>query len=296
MYLLSMETVLSLISVGVTSPTPCDGTMFLTKKLFANTSLIFSNYDYKLAIGFEDFFFEWKSNLKDYTAKIDFDYFLNDRNTITFGLSSTFHIIDPGRVSLKDETQDESVQITKAHSLDHAIYISNDQRINEKISLQYGGRLSIFQNIGTGVSYTFDEQFERTDSTFHGRGDIYNTYVRFEPRASAKYQLNATSSVKLSYARNTQYLQLASNSVSGTPLDVWFPSSPNIKPQISDQVSAGYFRNFLGNELETSIEVFYKNLQNQVDFCRSCGATLERGIRRRTTRRTCLGLWSRVTH
>lgn len=235
-------------------------------KLFANTSLIYSKYNYNLSFGSRDFFFEWTSSLQDYTAKIDFDLFLNERNTLTFGVSSTYHFIRPGKVFLKSNQENGSVSIAKNRSLDHAIYVSNQQIISDRFQIKYGARLSAFQNIGAGVSYRFDENFTRTDSIAYKNGEIFNTYVRLEPRASATYKLNGKSSVKASYARTAQYLQLASNSVSGTPLDIWFPASPNVKPQLADQVSGGYFRNFLGNQIETSVEVFYKWLHSQIDF------------------------------
>ncbi len=235
-------------------------------KLFANTSLVYSNYDYRLAIGFEDFAFDWESNLQDYAAKIDFDYFLNDRNTVTFGASTTFHLIDPGKVTLKTAGEEGTGRLSKNRALDHAIYLSNEQILTDQWTISYGGRLGIFQNIGKGVSYRFNEQFERTDSIGYRSGDIFNTYVRFEPRFTATYRLNRRSSIKASYARTTQFMHLASNSISGTPLDIWFPSSPNVEPQIADQVSGGYFLNLFGNRLETSVEVFYKQMNRQIDF------------------------------
>lgn len=235
-------------------------------KLFANTSLIYSKYDYNLSFGSRDFFFEWTSSLQDYTAKVDFDWFLNERNTVNFGISSTYHFIRPGKVFLKSNQENGSVSLAQNRSLDHAIYISNQQVISDRFQIKYGARVSAFQNIGRGVSYRFDDNFARTDSIAYKNGEIYNTYIRFEPRLSTVYQLTPTSSLKASYARTAQYLQLASNSVAGTPLDIWFPASPNVKPQLSDQVSGGYFRNFFGNEIETSVEVFYKWLHSQIDF------------------------------
>ena len=237
-----------------------------SSKLFANTSLIYSKYDYNLSFGSRDFFFEWTSSLQDYTAKIDFDLFLNESNTLTFGGSSTYHYIKPGRVFLKSNQENGTVTLAKNHTLDHAVYISNQQIVSDRLQLKYGARLSVFQNMGPGTSYRFDDNFTRTDSLGYQRGDIFNTYVRIEPRFSTVYKLSPSSSVKASYARTAQYLQLASNSVAGTPLDIWFPASPNVEPQLADQVSGGYFRNFFGNQIETSVEVFYKWFHSQIDF------------------------------
>ncbi len=236
------------------------------KRLFSNTSLIFSDYNYKLGAGIQDFRFDWKSKLRDYTAKVDFDYFVNTNNTLTFGVSSTIHRFDPGEVTVSGSSDDGSVAITKSRSLDHAVYIGNEQRLTNRIQLAYGGRLGIFQNIGEGIEYRYDSNFDRTDSIFHSKGNVFNTYVRFEPRFSATYQLNNNASLKMSYARTTQFMHLASNSISGTPLDIWFPSSPNVRPQLADQVSGGYFRNFSNNKFEFSAEAYYKHIYNQIDF------------------------------
>lgn len=236
------------------------------KRLFSNSSLIFSDYNYKLGLGDQDFRFDWESNLRDYTAKIDFDYFLNTKNTISIGMSSTLHRFDPGKVTVSGSGENGETRISRSNALEHAIYLGNDHRISNKLQLAYGGRLGVFQNIGEGVHYTYDNEFERTDSTFYKKGEIYNTYAQFEPRMSATYQLSQTSSFKASYARTTQFLHLASNSISGTPLDIWFPSSPNVKPQLADQISGGYFRNFFNNKLELSVETYYKWLNRQIDF------------------------------
>lgn len=236
------------------------------KKLFSNTSIIFSDYNYKLGAGSQDFRFDWVSNLRDYSTKVDFDYFLNNTNTISFGVSSTYHRFDPGKVTVSGSGENGTSNISKSNALEHAIYLGNEQRIGNKLQLSYGGRFGIFQNIGEGIQYSFDDDFNRTDSTFYSKGKVFNTYSRFEPRISTNYQLSTVSSVKASYARTTQFMHLASNSISGTPLDIWFPSSPNVKPQVADQVSGGYFRNFFNNKLELSTEVYYKWIDQQIDF------------------------------
>lgn len=236
-------------------------------KLFANTSFIYSQYNYELGAGDNDFKFTWESKLNDYTGKIDFDYFLNANNNITFGLSTIYHKIDPGIVTVQvTDKPKETGEITESNSLEHALYLGNEQKVSDKLTLNYGLRASLFQNIGPGVQYRYDESFSRTDSIHRKSGEIYNSYVRFDPRFAATYRLNEVSSIKGSYVRAHQFLQLASNSVGGTPLDIWFQSSPNVKPQVSDQVSIGYFRNLFGNKIETSIETYYRWIDNQIDF------------------------------
>ncbi|MBV6647351.1 MAG: TonB-dependent receptor, partial [Cyclobacteriaceae bacterium] len=235
-------------------------------RLFSNVSLIYSNYDYKLGLGFEDFSFVWESNLKDYSLKIDFDYFLNPKNTVVFGATSTFHYFDPGSVKLQSKNENGTGRIPKNQALDHAIYLGNEQKISDKLSFSYGARLGIFQNIGKGTLYKFDENFERVDSVGFKKGEIYHTYYSLEPRWAGTYVINSRNSIKASYARTTQFLHLASNSISGTPLDIWIPSTPNVKPQLADQVSLGYFKNLLNNQLEVSAEIYYKWMRRQIDF------------------------------
>jgi outer membrane receptor protein involved in Fe transport len=151
-------------------------------------------------------------------------------------------------------------------SLEHGIYAQNEQNIGSNLTLKYGLRFSLLQNIGKAKIYQYDQDFEPIGYTEYQTGEIFNTYSNFEPRLGLTYTFNEKQSVKASYSRTTQYLQQASNSAAGTPLDIWFTASPNVKPQISDQWAIGYFRNFLDNSLETSVEVYYKKMDNVVDF------------------------------
>jgi len=239
-----------------------------SKKLFSNFTLVNSIYNYKLGTTDEGpNAFEWKSKMKDYGARGDLTYFLNLQNTIKFGGEFIYHSFQPGTIGgVGNESTINEIKQADNFALDYAIYISNDQKIGERIQLKYGLRLSIFQNIGPGTVYNYDENFEAIDSTTYGSGKIYNTYLGLEPRLGISYLLNESSSIKANYSRTRQYLQLAQNATAGTPLDVWFPASPNVKPQIADQIAIGYFRNFKNNMLETSVEVYYKNMQNSIDF------------------------------
>ncbi len=245
----------------------------ITNKLFSNITFIASHYDYKikqqLSLGRDDkeFVFSWDAALKDYTVKADFGYYLNSDNTIKFGLNSTFHDFNIGRVNGKSDSTDFNFSIPKVHSLEHAFYVGNDQKLSSKISLSYGIRFSVFQNIGKATVYNLDDNYEVIDTSYYKSGEIYNTYADgFEPRIGFTYVLSDKNSIKLGYARSRQYMQTASNSISGTPLDVWIPSSEQIKPQISDQYSIGYFHNFFDNTIQASVEVYYKDMKNQVDF------------------------------
>ncbi len=237
------------------------------KRLFSNFTAIYSNFDYSLGEPEGVGAFEWNSNIRDWTGKLDFNYYLNTQNTLRFGLISTAHKFNPGvALGLGDETIFNEIGAKPTHALEHAAYVSNEMKITPLLTAQYGVRVSVFQNIGPGTVYSFDNQYEPTDTTVYEKGDIYNTYSSIEPRLGIRYTLSPNSSIKASYNRTTQYMQMASNSTSASPLDVWFPASPNVKPQRADQVALGYFTNLRDNEIEASVEVYYKKMYDQVDF------------------------------
>ncbi len=241
-----------------------------TNKLFLNSTFVFSNYDYLLgsppdgdADGND---YTWKSNVRDFYLKEDFNYYLNPNNTIKFGIQSAYHEISPGIIEYNIDGVANQLETASTNSLEHAAYISNEQKFTTRFSAVYGLRYSLFQNIGEGKVYSYDENFNVSDTSFYDKGEIYQTYGGFEPRLGLKYTINENSSVKASYNRTRQYIQLASNSTSSSPLDVWFSSSPNVKPQYADQFAVGYFSNYFKDTLETSVEVYYKKMYNTIDF------------------------------
>ncbi len=257
----------SKLSFGNTTATLRWNHLF-SERLFFNLTAINSIYNYNLGTPEGDANgFDWKSKMTDYGGRGDFTYYLNPNNTVKFGFEATYHIFEPGRAKGVGEEAlfTEFIQ-PESHALDYAFYISNEQKIGEKIQLKYGLRFSIFQSIGEGTVYNFDDDFNKIDSTVHPQGEIYNTYMGLEPRFGITYLINTKSSVKTSYSRTRQYMQLAQNSTAGTPLDIWFPASPNVLPQIADQVALGYFRNLRENMFEASVEVYYKWMQNSIDF------------------------------
>ena len=234
-----------------------------SEKLFSNFSFIYSKYDYKMESGDDLYGFKWVSDLEDLKIKADLTYFLNPNNTVKFGFDGIYHHFNPGYAA---GTGGDPIVMPESNALEYAIYLSNEHSLGKKLKINYGLRASAFQNMGKATSYNFDENYEKIDSTVYEQWDIYNTFYGLEPRLSINYILNEKSSLKASYSRTKQYLHLASNSTGGSPLDVWVPSSPNIDPQIADQVAVGYFRNFLNNLFETSVELYYKNMDNQIDF------------------------------
>ncbi|NQU53339.1 MAG: carboxypeptidase-like regulatory domain-containing protein [Bacteroidetes bacterium] len=236
-----------------------------SNKLFSNTSLIFSNYSYDINIMAEADI-TVSSIIEDLNLKQDFTYYANAQNTIKFGGNIIHHNILPGKISVSEGSGFEPEDIPRRKAIEWAGYFSNTQSISERFKLYYGLRLALFTNIGPGEYYEFDENYELTETIEKEDFEFVNTQGGLEPRLALNYIINNRSSVKTSYNRIYQFLHLLSNSTTTTPTDLWLPSSNNVKPQISDQISMGYFRNFKENQYESSVEVYYKDLKNQIDY------------------------------
>jgi len=206
------------------------------------------------------------SGIEDFNLKEDFQYFINPKNTLKFGFNCIYHTFMPGEISSDDEGFINSKIIDEKYAIESAAYFSHKFDVSNLLKITYGLRYSNFSVIGPGIVYSYNENDEIIDSTSYNKGELIKNYGYFEPRISASYILNKKSSVKISYARNAQYIHLLSNSTSSTPTDLWLPSSTIIEPQICDQLALGYFRNFNNNTFETSVEIYYKDMQNQIDY------------------------------
>ncbi len=238
-----------------------------TPKLFANTSVIYSDYDYALNIGDVDKDgFELESGIKDINLKEEFTYYLNSKNEIKFGGNLIHHNFVPGQINAGSESGISIENIDEQFALEGALYAQNEQELGNRFSLIYGVRFSAFNYMGAGEAYQLNEAGEITGKKEYDDWETIQSHTGWEPRFSIKYQLNEVSSVKMAYNRNYQYLHLLSNSTSGSPTDRWVPSSNNIDPQIANQVALGYFRNFKENTYEFSVETYYKSLENLIDY------------------------------
>lgn len=235
-------------------------------KLFSNTTLIYSDYNYGFKVQSGGNGISLSSGIYDYNLKQDYSWYVNTKNTLRFGWQGIFHRLKPNEVSFEDGTEGEGTTLEEQKAIEGGVYVANAQKISDKLSLDYGLRLSSFSNMGSYTEKVYDEADNVLSETAYANGEIYNTYLGLEPRVNATYLLDKKSSVKASYNRNYQYLHLLSNSNSGTPTDLWIASSTLVKPQTADQVALGYFRNFKKNMYEFSVEGYYKKLGNQVDF------------------------------
>jgi hypothetical protein len=152
------------------------------------------------------------------------------------------------------------------YAYEYSAYVSDEYKVTPKITLKYGLRFAMFQNVGPGTYYNYDANYIPIDSTVYAKGESFNLYTNLEPRLAFTYLINEVSSIKGSYSHTAQYLTLAQNSTSGTPLDIWFPATPNVEPQLCDQAGIGYFHNLKSNMYEISAEVYYKDYRKVIDF------------------------------
>jgi hypothetical protein len=236
----------------------------ISDKIFSNTSLIFSLYSYRFNVAAGDLTLKVVSEIKDWNLKEDFHYYLNSNNTIKFGFNSIYHTFVPSKVDSSVFLRVRSMD--NRYALENAVYISNEQTISSHLKASYGLRYSLFSSIGPGTVYTYNQVADIVDSATYPKGKIFNTFSGLEPRLLVNYIMNDSNSVKISYARTRQYIHLLSNTTSTTPFDLWVPSNINILPEIADQYTLGYFRNFSNNMYEASVEVYYKTMQNQIDY------------------------------
>jgi hypothetical protein len=230
-------------------------------RLFSNFSLSYSKYDYNLNTPSSRELFDWRSGIEDWNFKANFSYFKNELLSWKFGLNSILHSFRPGY-----NRSDSRYNVPSRKALENAVYAGIEGKFNDFISAEFGLRLSLFQNIGSTTIYQFNNNV-LTDSISYSKGEFFHLANGFEPRFLVNFRVTDQSAIKVSYMRTLQYLQLLSNSsLSFTAFDVWHPSGPNINPLNASQYSMGYFRNFPGKGLNFSMETFYKDIGNQVDY------------------------------
>lgn len=247
----------------------------VNEKMFVNTSLVYSDFNYGVDINFADnASFGLDQSINDIYIKSDWTNFINQKSKLNFGGQVIYHRFNPGLFAPNNEESAlifAETQIEKRKALESGWYIDHEYKHSTRLNFRYGLRLSTFSNIG-GSEYTYTKDSETnepisalTTRDSFGSSEIYNTYAGLEPRASVSYNLNSTLAIKGSYNRTFQYVQQATNTASSFPTDQWFSANKNIKPQRADQVAIGLFKNFdLG--LETSVEVYYKWMDNQIDY------------------------------
>ena len=250
-----------------------------SEKLFSNLSLIYSDYYYGLTLDFIGF--NWDSGIKNYNIKYDFKHYISDKITLNYGTNLTKYDLNPGTIEpINEESSINFRQLDRKYALETAFYGDIEQQLSKKVSVSYGFRYSFFNRLGSSTVNIYEnnqpvlyneelkiyEKATPIDTKFYGRNKSIAEYSNFEPRFTIAYELNENQSIKASYNRMAQYLQLVSNTQSPTPLDVWTPSDNYIKPQIADQVAVGYFQNFNNGDYTLELESYYKKVENRMDY------------------------------
>jgi len=247
----------------------------LNDKLFSNLTYYYSRYRYNLEFNIgDDLSFDWQSYINNHSLKTDFTYYLNSKNEIGFGGSSTYYIFEPGTATAVNNLGENTFGVPNKYAMENAIYLSDDWTPNNRFTIRAGIRGSQFLYLGKSNVYTFRDPFAEgqrrfVDSVWQaGDNEVIQQYLNLEPRFGFKYQWNRYTSIKGGYNRMVQNLHLISNTAASVPFDVWSPSTNNIKPELADQYTIGYFKNFsIGKqEFESSAEVYYKDMLNQVDY------------------------------
>lgn len=248
-------------------------------KLFSNLSLIYSDYYYGLDLDFVGF--KWDSGIKNYNIKYDLKNYISDKFKLNYGINAIYYDFNPGIIRPSDPNSGINfAQLDKKYAFEPAAYLDAEQEISDKIAISYGLRYSLFYRLGNSkiniyennnpVLFNSEMQIYEKATPIgvqnYRKNETITNFGNLEPRFSLAYQVNDSQSIKTSYNRMVQYLQLVSNTASPTPLDVWTPSDSFIKPQIADQVAVGYFTNFSENKYSLEIESYYKKIQNRIDY------------------------------
>ena len=234
-----------------------------SENLLSRLSLNYSKYSYDLIWKVTDSRAEWESDIQDLELRLDMNHTLSDKMNLQYGATTTYHVFNPALISRPGYPD---FRMNRSYALEHNLYLGAEHTLSKALSLTYGARITVFRNVGKALLYSYDQNYDVSGATEYGSGKIFHTYIRPEFRAGAVYQVDDYSSIKANFTHNTQFIQMANNSDSGSPLDLWFPASPNIKPQEANQYSVGYFRNFKENSIETSVEFYYKGMHNVIDF------------------------------
>jgi outer membrane cobalamin receptor len=254
------------------------------ERLFSNTSLIASNFDYSLELDDPIQGFKWTSNLQEISLKNDLSYYINTSNELTFGYHLAGRRFSPATIKPSSESSIfQATTFDKMYALDHALYVSNRQKINNKLTLDYGVRLSIFQNVGKGDVYLYEDPQDnatitRTDTLHYDALETIKAYINLEPRLAVRYMIDESRSIKASYNRTVQNTHLVSAGTVPLPFNTWNPSGYYLKPQTADQVALGFFENFRNNMYEFSVEAYYKDIKNITDFADNAEIMLNRDL------------------
>lgn len=236
-------------------------------RLFSNTTLVYNDYNFNFGANQNNFQVNLLSGIKDWNIKEDLDLYPFTNHKLKFGFAYTYHTFTPSVVSgRQDSVEFKPNNAQQKYAHEAAVYIQDDWDISDKIKINAGIRGSGFQQIGKYKIYTTDINGNRLDSTVYKKGQTVKTYLGLEPRFTIRYAINDETSIKAAITRNLQYIHLVSNAATTLPTDLWVPSTLKVKPQESWLYALGIFKNFSDNTYETSVEIYYKQLKNQIEY------------------------------
>ena len=237
------------------------------RRLFSNTTVVYNDYNFKFSAQQENFNIGLSSGIRDFTLKSDFDYYPLPDHKLKFGGLVTYHKFIPNVVTGRQDSIEFRPNNEGAkYAAETALYLQDDWELGEKWKINYGIRWSSFTQIGPYTKYIRDADGNKLDSTIYKSFDPVKTYSGFEPRITIRYAINDETSVKTAVTRNYQYIHLVTNAGTTLPTDLWVPSTYIVRPQVSWLYSAGIFKNFSDNAFETSLELYYKDMKNQVEY------------------------------
>lgn len=241
-------------------------------RLFSNFTGIVSEYNYRIEDPQEVGSFIGTSFIRNYSAKADFGFLINPRNTLDFGLQTTLHRLLPGeRQPFDEDASAIPIELDKEDALESAMYAAHHSELSRNLSIQYGLRVSSLHNMGPGDIFVYQSGVPKEDNTIsdtlsYRSGQVFERKFNFEPRISLNVKLTNKQSIKASFSRTAQYIHLLSNTVSPSPTDIWKLSDRNIRPTLASHYSLGYYTNSNNEAWEFSAEVYYKNISNVIDF------------------------------
>ena len=236
-------------------------------KLFGNTTAVYNDYKFSFEAAQDNFAVKLASGIRDLSLKQDFDFYPFSKHKLKFGGLYTYHQFTPSVVSGRQDSVEFNplnAQVKFAH--EGAVYLQDDWEVSDRWNINAGLRYSAFQQIGAFTVYEKDANGNRTDSSVFKKGEPVKTYGGLEPRLTIRYSINDRTSIKASVTRNLQYIHLVSNAGTTLPTDLWVPSTYRVKPQTSWLYAAGLFKNFKNNTFETSLEVYFKDMRNQIEY------------------------------
>jgi hypothetical protein len=263
-------------------------------RLFMNVNATYSNYQFSFIGSQEDFEFGLNSGIEDWSGKVQFSWYPDLRHQIKGGVDYVYHTFTPSQVTARAgdvEFDTGSDNITFSHEV--GLYIQDEFDITPDLRVNAGLRYSGFAHVGPFTRFVRDEVQDNfgavagRNTIEYASGELVRYYGGFEPRLSARYRINGQSSVKGGYSKNYQYVHLASLSPTSLPTDVWLPSTDRVQPQSGVQYAVGYFRDLFNNQFECSVEVYYKTMENLVEY--EEGARPENNINNNTDNQLVFG-------